>query len=111
MVHLTTVTGVFHGRVVAARLGADGILTQLRGDVGSIYPLGGEVQVFVEADQAEAARHILLADAAAAALDSGLPGAPRSHRRHLFRGHRGWLYVVWVLVAVLIALYLMAAFG
>lgn len=122
MVHLMSVTGIFHGRVVAARLGSDGILTELRGDVGGTYPLGGEIQVFVEADQAEAARHLLLADEAAAALDADL--SPTVGRRWLRWPHRApagdrtkrgrhsmWLYVAWALVAVLIALYLMAAFG
>ncbi|MGH8921060.1 MAG: hypothetical protein ACRD0H_22460, partial [Actinomycetes bacterium] len=58
MVHRTTVGGVFHGQVVAARLGAEGVLTELRGAVGAIYPLGGEVLVFVDPDQVEEARHI-----------------------------------------------------
>lgn len=107
MVHLTTVAGLFHARVVAARLGADGMLTELRGDLGGTYPLGGEVHVFVEAASAEDARHILLADEAAAALSAVGPGAARPSRRR----PRAWAQLAWVLVAVLIALYLMAALG
>ncbi len=113
MVRLMSVSGIFHGRVVTARLGADGILSELRGDVGGTYPLGGEIQVFVEADQAEAARHILLADAAAAALDtepSPPPHRSRGGGRARWR-HRFWPYVACSLVGLMIALYLMAAFG
>ncbi len=107
MVYLTTVTGLFHARVVAARLGADGILTELRGDVGATYPLGGQVEVFVESELAEEARHLLLADEAAAALAAADESAPGPRPRIL----RGWLTLAWTLIALLIALYLMATFG
>ncbi len=68
MVHLTTVGGAFHGRLVAARLGAEGILTELRGALEGPYPAIGVVEVYVDAPHLEAARQILLADAVDAAF-------------------------------------------
>jgi hypothetical protein len=70
MRHLTTVQGSFHGRVVAARLGAEGILVELRGMSEGPYPLQGAVEVFVSEGQLDLAREILLADAVDAAVDT-----------------------------------------
>ncbi len=61
MVHVRTVPSAFHARVIAARLGADGIVTQLRGNVGGPYPIG-DVSVWVAEDDASAASELLLAD-------------------------------------------------
>jgi hypothetical protein len=72
MRHLTTVQGSFHGRVVAARLGAEGILVELRGMAEGPYPLQGAVEVFVGEDQLSLGREILLADAVDAAIDGDL---------------------------------------
>jgi hypothetical protein len=62
MVHLTTAGSMFEARVIMARLGAEGILTQLRGAGDGPYPLPGTVEVLVIADQAGEARELLLAD-------------------------------------------------
>jgi hypothetical protein len=62
MVHLTTVGSLFEARVVMARLGAEGILTQLGGAGEGPYPLPGPVEVLVIVDQAVEARELLLAD-------------------------------------------------
>jgi hypothetical protein len=62
MVPLTVVGSSFEARVVMARLGADGILTQSRGGADGTYPLPGPVQVMVLQDQADEARELLLAD-------------------------------------------------
>jgi hypothetical protein len=72
MRYLTTVQGSFHGRVVAARLGTEGILVELRGVWDGPYPLLGAVEVFVSEDQLELSREILLADAVDAAVDGDL---------------------------------------
>jgi len=69
MVHLATVLGSFHGRVLAARLGSEGIPVELRGLSDGPYPLSANVDVFVHADQLELARALLLADAVDAAFD------------------------------------------
>lgn len=67
MVHVRTVNGAFHARVIAARLGAEGIVTELRGNVGSVYPFG-QVSVWVPSEDADAAAELLLADEVEAAF-------------------------------------------
>ena len=73
MVHLVSVHDQFHARVLAARLGSDGIVTELRPPPGGPYPLLGEVQLYVgEADLA-LARELLRADALEADEPTGPP--------------------------------------
>ena len=67
MVHVRTVPTAFHARVIEARLGAEGIVTQLRGNVGGPYPIG-DVSVWVGEDDAGAATELLLADEIEAAF-------------------------------------------
>jgi len=71
MVYLTTVVGSFHGHVLAARLGAEGIPVELRGMSEGPYPLLANVNVFVHEDELETARILLLGDAVDAAFDVG----------------------------------------
>src|ERR1700679_3229394 len=61
MVHVRTVSTSFHARVIAARLGAEGIRTELRGNVGGPYPFGA-VSVWVGEDDAPDAHELPLAD-------------------------------------------------
>jgi hypothetical protein len=68
MTYLTTVSGGFHAKVLAARLGAEGIPAMLRGGVDGIYPIFVGIAVYVPAGQLETAREILLADAVDAAF-------------------------------------------
>jgi hypothetical protein len=68
MVHVRTVSTAFHARVIQARLGADGIPAQLRGNVGGPYPFGA-VSVWVGEDDAADAGELLLADEVEAAFD------------------------------------------
>ena len=68
MVHLRTVHNTFHARVIAARLGADGIVTQLRGCVDGPYPIG-DVSVWVDEDDVLCAQELLLADEVESAFD------------------------------------------
>ncbi len=68
MVLLRTVPSAFHARVLAARLGADGIVTELRGPGEGPYPMG-EVRVFVRSDDLPVANDLLLADEVEAAFD------------------------------------------
>ncbi len=82
MVLLTTVVGSFHGRVLSARLGTEGVLAELSPPTDGPYPLQREVDVLVRADQLELAREILLADAVDAAFD---PPWPRATRRGVGR--------------------------
>jgi hypothetical protein len=62
MVPLTSASSPFHARVLAARLGADGIVTTVRGGLDGPYPVLGGIEVLVRADDLEVARVLLLAD-------------------------------------------------
>ena len=87
MVHLRTVHNTFHARVIAARLGADGVMAQLRGSVDGPYPIGN-VSVWVDENDADFARQLLLADEVESAFDlpdEGEPWEP-GRRRPFFLG-------------------------
>jgi glutamate 5-kinase len=90
MVPVLRADGTFHARVVAARLGSEGIVTQFRGNVDGPYPMGS-VEVLVTEDDLEAARELLLADEVEASFDEveaeELPPEP-------VPSYRGWLFVV-----------------
>ena len=60
-VSLATVRDGFHARLLVARLGAEGILTQVRGGLDGPYPTGA-VEVLVAQDDLAEAREVLLAD-------------------------------------------------
>jgi hypothetical protein len=60
---------MFEARVVMARLGAEGILTQVRGGGDGPYPLPGPVEVLVVVDKADEARELMLADQVEALFD------------------------------------------
>jgi hypothetical protein len=99
MVHLRTVHHVFHARVIAARLGADGIVTQLRGAVDGPYPVG-DVSVWVAEADLECARELLLADEVEAALDPVEP-VP-TQRRPLLLGLTGMQLLASVGIVVIL---------
>ena len=61
MVPVLRVADAFTARVVAARLGSEGVVTQLRGGIDSPYPMG-DVEVLVPAEDLDLARELLLAD-------------------------------------------------
>jgi Putative prokaryotic signal transducing protein len=58
MVPLTTAANPLAARILAAHLGAEGIVWQLRGDVDGPYPVG-PVEVLVPADDLELARAVV----------------------------------------------------
>jgi hypothetical protein len=60
MVPVARVSHGFEARVLVARLGSEGIVTQVRGSLDGPYPVGA-VEVLVEEDQLVAAREILTA--------------------------------------------------
>jgi hypothetical protein len=70
MVTVTTATSSFEAQVIAARLGSEGILWQLRGNVDGPYPVGN-VEVLVAASDYEVARELLLVDEVEDALAGG----------------------------------------
>jgi hypothetical protein len=98
MVHLVNAQGTFHARVIAARLGAEGIVTELRGAVDTPWPVMGEVQVLVDRDDLDTASALLLADQVEAVFAGGAV-APR----HRVPGIYAWVVLVavigWVLAA------------
>ena len=69
MVRLATVSSSFHARVIAARVGAEGMVTELRGAVDGPYPMG-EVHVYVAEDDLPCAQELLMADEVESAFDT-----------------------------------------
>jgi hypothetical protein len=67
MRRVVTAPDAFGARVMAARLGCEGIVWELRGAVDGPYPIG-PVELHVEACAYELACELLLADAVADAL-------------------------------------------
>lgn len=59
MIHLVTVESGFEAKLIAARLGADGVVSELRGGVDGPYPVG-RVHLYVLADDLELARELLV---------------------------------------------------
>jgi hypothetical protein len=92
MVPVVRVADGFHARVVAARLGSEGIVTQLRGGIDSPYPMGA-VEVLVGEDELEEAQALLLADDVESAFvdDDVLDDEPHLPRRR---------YGAWVALAL-----------
>src|SRR5260221_6107767 len=80
MVPLTTAQGTFHAGVIAARLGAEGILTELVGAPSGVYPFSAPVQVLVADDDLTAASELLLADEVEAVFDDVEVRPPLLHR-------------------------------
>ena len=90
MVRLVTVSTTFHARVIAARLGSEGIVAQLQGNVDGPYPMG-DVHVMVAVDDLPAAQELLLADEVESAFDD--PGPADDGRP---------AYELWVVVAAIV---------
>ena len=97
MVHLRTVPNSFHARVIAARLGADGIVTQLRGSVDGLYPIG-DCMVFVDEDDLDTARQLLLVDEVEAAFEDSADGDISPAGRHI-------AWATWLIAAMLVTLW------
>ena len=70
LVPVAVVPSSFEAKVVAARLGSEGIVCQLRGNVDGMYPLGNTTVLVPEAEVV-AARELLAADALASKVDAG----------------------------------------
>jgi len=66
---LATVSSSFHARVIAARLGTEGIVTDLRGNIDGLYPVG-DVHVYVDEEDLPEAREILMVDDVESAFDT-----------------------------------------
>ncbi|OWY59762.1 hypothetical protein B7486_72835 [cyanobacterium TDX16] len=92
MVPLVTGSTAFEAKVLVARLGAEGILWELRGEVDSIYPIGRGVDVLVAEGDVVLARELLLGDEVDAAFDDGEPVTSR--------GSSWWVVAVAVVLLV-----------
>ncbi len=68
MVRLVTVNSSFHARVIAARVGAEGIVTELRGNLDGPYPVG-DVHVYVPEEDLPSASELLMVDEVESAFD------------------------------------------
>ena len=97
LVPIAKVTNEFHARVIAARLGSEGIVTELRGGISSPYPMG-EVEVLVSEADCEEAAALLLADDVESAFDDP-DDDPVSSARHLH-------LPTWARIALVVALIL-----
>lgn len=94
MVAVVTGSTPFEAKVIAARLGSEGILWELRGAVDSIYPIGEGVDVLVAGEDVDRARELLLVDEVDAAFDAEEPVAA---------GGSLWMAAVGLLVLVVFA--------
>ena len=69
LVRFVTLSDAFEAKVLAARLGANGVLCQIRGGgVDPTYPLG-TVELLVAEDDVDVARELMLADEVEASFD------------------------------------------
>jgi len=73
LVPLVRLSSPFEAKVLAARLGSEGFMVQLRGSIDSVYPVG-DVVVLVAADELADAQALL--DADRHAVDPGLRPTP-----------------------------------
>ena len=74
MVRLLTVNRSFHARVIAARVGAEGIITELRGNLDGPYPMG-DVHIYVPEEDLPTASELLMADEVESAFDDDEEGS------------------------------------
>ncbi len=89
-----------------ARLGAEGIVCELRGATTGPYPLPGPVDVYVPAVDAEDARHVLIGDAVDAAFLEPRCDGPAGPGSRRLRGaapgvrHASRLWAIAAVVAI-----------
>ena len=69
MVRLTTAANAMEARIIAARLGCEGIVWEFRGSVDGPLALG-PVDVFVDTDGFESAKEMMLAADVESAFDA-----------------------------------------
>jgi hypothetical protein len=102
MVSLTTVANPVAARILAAHLGSEGIVWELRGNVDGPYPLG-PVEVLVAADDLAVARQLVVEQEIAAddGPDDGDAFGAGGRRR---TGRDLWLPVALLVITVAVLL-------
>ena len=98
LVRLFTTLDQFEAKVAVAKLGSEGIVSELRGGVSAAYPFG-PVHVFVEADRLDEARDILTVDGEDDLTDDDAR-RPAMDRRH---ARARWVAVLGLMVVVIFA--------
>ena len=99
MVPLTTTASAFEARVIAAHLGAEGIVWELRGNVEGPYPVG-PVLVLVAEDDLAVAREVVGERAGPGPAEPGAGGPQAGHGRSTGTSERAlWFLLAAVLVA------------
>jgi hypothetical protein len=104
MVPLTTAANPLAARILAAHLGAEGIVWQLRGNVDGPYPVG-PVEVLVPAADLEVARAVVAsadADGVSVADDEPDVDAPDSAEIDAATGRSGRPFRMLILVIGLV---------
>jgi hypothetical protein len=91
MVPLTTASTPFEARIIAAHLGAEGIVWELRGSVDGPYPVG-PVVVLVAEDDLAVAREVV----------SEQPDDAAAHGRDAHLGHGRGDRAMWVVLAAVL---------
>lgn len=106
MRRVTTAAGAFEARVIAARLGSEGVVWELRGNVDGPFAFGA-VEVLVAADDYDTAREILLADEVESSFagHEHASGAPTTSMRDV------WFAVLAIALLAVFAIARMAAQG
>ena len=99
LVPVATGLSDFEAKLLAAQLGAEGILWQTRGIVDSIYPFGG-IDVLVPAAQADDARQVVVSLGERVPADVGPPEVPCGVDPSDDRGRPPGLRVSWWIGAV-----------
>jgi hypothetical protein len=105
MVPLMTAGSSFEAKVVAARLGSEGILFEVRGSLDSVYPLGS-VTILVPAAELDTARDVLMVDEVEDAFADMEPSDEAGYSRRSWTSGAAWRVAA---VAGLLALLVVAA--
>jgi hypothetical protein len=110
MVPLATELSPFEARVLAARLGAEGVVWELRG-ASAVYPVGW-VDVLVSVDDLPDAQELLLADEVEAAFGDDATGFEDLDDRDDLSGtvRRRGNVVLWTVAVVVVLSFLTLRF-